>query len=245
MKRLEIYAKRIVEGHGLPVKEEEDMFAEMLDHLKQLKAQYMNKGYGEEDAEKCAIYDFGEEDELRNKWRFTINPFHRLFQGLLWVVAAIYIIVVFRILFIGTISRLMYGEFKNNGATYRFSEKYGGSLNMIPFKSILEFLIHHNQYNLDIIINNLIGNMLLFVPFGFLLPLLVKKTFTLSRVLFLSVLVGASLEAIQKVTRLGVADIDDVLLYTIGSMIGFGFFRLLNWGWKAWRTKQYEWKRIG
>ncbi|MDQ8739008.1 permease prefix domain 1-containing protein [Paenibacillus sp. LHD-38] len=68
MKRLELYTNKIVEGLGVSVKEKEDMFAEMLDHLKQLKTQYMNKGYGEEDAEKCAIYDFGEEKELRKNW---------------------------------------------------------------------------------------------------------------------------------------------------------------------------------
>ncbi|MDQ8739007.1 VanZ family protein [Paenibacillus sp. LHD-38] len=174
----------------------------------------------------------------------TINPYHRLFQVLLWVVAVIYSIVVFKILFIGTISRLMYGEFRNYGVTYTFSEKFGGSLNIVPFRSILEYLIHHNNYNLDIIFNNLIGNILLFVPFGLLLPLLAKKTLTLSRVIFISVLVTVLLEVIQKISSLGVADIDEVLLHTVGSMTGFGFYQFINMGWNAWRIKQYERKQI-
>lgn len=244
MNQLELYAKKIVEGHGVSVKEEEDLFTEIVDHLKLLKRQYMDKGYGELDAQKCAIYDFGEEKELRNQLGVAIQPFKRLFQGLVWTATVIYTLIVFRILFIGTISRLMYGEFRNYGVTYQFSEKFGGSLNIIPFRSILEYLFHHNQYNLDVIINNLFGTMLLFVPFGFLLPLLVKKTLTLSQVLYISVLVGVLLEVIQKVTRLGVADIDDILLYTIGSMMGFCFFLLMKRGWNAWRIKQYDWKRI-
>lgn len=245
MKRLDLYAKKIVEGHGVSEKEEDELFDEILDHLHQLKKQYLNIGYLEEDAEKCAIYDFGEEKELRNKLVAAINPLQRLFNGLAWSASVIYILTVIKLLFIGTITRLMYGEFRDNGITLQFGNKNGGTLNIIPFKSIANYLMHHTQYNPDIIFNNLVGNMLLFIPFGLLLPLLAKKKITLSRFLCISVFAGIFLEGVQLITRLGVADIDDIILYSIGSLIGFGCFHLIGKGRSYWKTKQYEWKRIG
>ncbi|OMF26267.1 hypothetical protein BK133_20685 [Paenibacillus sp. FSL H8-0548] len=245
MKRLELYAKRIVKGHGVSEKEEDELFDEIFDHLQQLKKQYLNIGYRVEDAEKCAIYDFGEEKELRNKLVAAINPLQRLFKGLAWSAAVIYILTVIKILFIGTVTRLMYGEFINNGITLQFGKRYGGTLNIIPFKSTANYIMNFTQYNPDIIFNNLVGNMLLFVPFGLLLPLLAKKKITLSRFLCLSVVAAVLLEGVQLITRLGVADIDDVILYAIGSLIGFGCFHLMGKGRRYWRTKQYEWKRIG
>lgn len=70
----------------------------------------------------------------------------------------------------------------------------------------------------------IIGNILLFIPLGFLLPLADKQ---LSKCLF-TTLVGAGLslfiEITQYVTRTGLCELDDLLHNTLGTFTGYQCF---------------------
>jgi len=77
------------------------------------------------------------------------------------------------------------------------------------------------------IIINVFGNILMFVPFGFLgivFPKLNNFRLLIFDFLFAIILV----ESLQYFTRLGVFDIDDVILNTVGVAIGFWMYRWLN-----------------
>ncbi|MFC4165676.1 VanZ family protein [Epilithonimonas zeae] len=77
------------------------------------------------------------------------------------------------------------------------------------------------------IIINVFGNVLMFTPFGFLgivLPKLNNFRLLIFDFLFAIILV----ESLQYFTRLGVFDIDDVILNTVGVAIGFWMYRWLN-----------------
>lgn len=74
------------------------------------------------------------------------------------------------------------------------------------------------------IIINIFGNILIFVPFGFLgivFPKLNQFWILILDFLFAIIIV----ESLQYFTRLGVFDIDDVILNTVGVSIGFWIYR--------------------
>ena len=74
------------------------------------------------------------------------------------------------------------------------------------------------------IIINIFGNILIFVPFGFLGIVFPKLNQFWSLILdFLFAII--ILESFQYFTRLGVFDIDDVILNTVGVAIGFWIYR--------------------
>ena len=82
--------------------------------------------------------------------------------------------------------------------------------------------------NIEYKMENLLGNILLFIPLGFLLPLLVKRF----RNIFLIVLVGFLLsvfyECTQLLTGIGIFDVDDMLLNTFGTLVGAVIFHILK-----------------
>ncbi len=81
--------------------------------------------------------------------------------------------------------------------------------------------------NLKMFLINVFGNLLMFVPFGFLGWLSPRYNDLKSLLIaFLSVLI--CLEALQYFTRLGVLDIDDILLNTVGVWLGFHLKNILE-----------------
>ncbi len=78
----------------------------------------------------------------------------------------------------------------------------------------------------------LIGNIGAFVPLGVLAPMLSPRWRSWSRALLLGLLASGLVEATQLVASLAmgfpwrVADVDDLLLNTLGTLIGFGVWKL-------------------
>ena len=74
-----------------------------------------------------------------------------------------------------------------------------------------------------------VGNIMLFVPLGFLLPLLNKKFHSIILVAMIGFLVSLSIELTQAtftITRFGT--VDDLVFNTFGAFIGITIFRLFN-----------------
>ncbi|MCG2793944.1 MAG: VanZ family protein [Weeksellaceae bacterium] len=77
------------------------------------------------------------------------------------------------------------------------------------------------------IVINIFGNILLFMPFGFLGIVFPKlNNFKLLIINFLSAII--MIESLQYFTRLGVFDIDDVILNTLGVAIGFWIYKFFK-----------------
>ena len=75
---------------------------------------------------------------------------------------------------------------------------------------------------------NVVGNVCVFVPFGVLLPMLFKKCQKLIAVVLLSLELSLIVEIVQLMTRVGSFDVDDLLLNTIGGVIGYIVYRILR-----------------
>lgn len=93
--------------------------------------------------------------------------------------------------------------------------------NLIPFKSIIALLTLPKSYGFIVWGYNLFGNIAVFIPSGFLIPFLLGNKKTLSRTMLISFCVILSAELLQLITRLGVFDVDDIILNLIGCLIGY------------------------
>lgn len=69
-------------------------------------------------------------------------------------------------------------------------------------------------------------NILLFVPFGYLLPVLWKKADRWWKTMLLGFALSLTVELLQLVTRLGMFDVDDLINNTIGAGVGYLLFDL-------------------
>jgi len=96
--------------------------------------------------------------------------------------------------------------------------------NLIPFSTIKIFL-NFDQFNTNMWVINLIGNIGVFVPFGILLPVVIKGKIVLS---YINFIIGVFvLELIQLLSRRGSFDIDDLLLNSVGFVIGYGIYTII------------------
>ena len=96
---------------------------------------------------------------------------------------------------------------------------------LLPLVSTILFV--QNTTSWESIIINLLGNIIMFIPFGFL-GWLNAKYFSFKKLIvdFLSALI--IVEALQYLTRLGVFDIDDLALNSLGVWIGFQMRKLFS-----------------
>jgi glycopeptide antibiotics resistance protein len=95
--------------------------------------------------------------------------------------------------------------------------------NTVPFRTINLYkrgLEHHNS-NAEY---NLLGNFIGFVPFGILLPLFLPWFRHGIKMLLAGFLLSLGFETLQLLTGLGVWDVDDLLLNTVGTIAGYIFF---------------------
>ena len=113
-----------------------------------------------------------------------------------------------------------------------FSEEYGRIVqseqsyryNLIPFVEIQRFWKYREQMGLFALFTNILGNVLGFIPFGLIMPVIFRGM----RSSFLIILSGFGLslcvETIQLVTMVGCFDVDDLILNTIGAAAGYLIF---------------------
>ena len=96
---------------------------------------------------------------------------------------------------------------------------------LLPLVSTILFV--QNTTSWESIIINLFGNIIMFIPFGFL-GWLNAKYFSFKKLIvdFLSALI--IVEALQYLTRLGVFDIDDLALNSLGVWIGFRMRKFID-----------------
>ncbi len=88
----------------------------------------------------------------------------------------------------------------------------------IPFFSIVRD-VRHGGRDLHV---NILGNLVAFAPFGFLLPI-VRPGSTVRTVAAGSFALSLSIEVVQFASGRRTADVDDVLLNVVGALIGYGF----------------------
>ncbi|MDQ0352505.1 glycopeptide antibiotics resistance protein [Alkalibacillus filiformis] len=102
------------------------------------------------------------------------------------------------------------------------------SHNIVPFSSISNYFANFTHYNFNTWFYNTLGNIIMFIPLGVLIPIVYDRSKRLYQVVLLSFLISLIIEGMQFVTGLGVFDIDDIILNTIGGVIGFTIFKFVR-----------------
>ena len=107
---------------------------------------------------------------------------------------------------------------------FKFGGTQTGPANFLPFKTILPYL--RGEKGLIIAGINLVGNIVLLVPIGFLVPF-VYRNMTWKKTLALAVAAGFAIEGMQALFRVGIFDIDDIILNGLGVIVGYWVFTIL------------------
>lgn len=93
------------------------------------------------------------------------------------------------------------------------------TVNAVPFATIKRYM--KNEVPNRTRFYNIGGNVILFIPYGFLLPLLFKRRIILFDVFYSAAIVSFCFELTQFVTGTGQFDVDDILLNTLGGVCGY------------------------
>lgn len=115
-----------------------------------------------------------------------------------------------------------------------FSDWYGrvGEMreyhyNLVLFQEIKRFWNYREQLGFFAMFTNLFGNVLIFVPFGFFMPMASKyRSFFIT--LFYSFGFSLFVELFQLITKVGSFDVDDLFLNTMGGILGYIVFAVCN-----------------
>ena len=101
------------------------------------------------------------------------------------------------------------------------------NLNLEPFHTIRLFLrvLDKQAYSSAAAIN-LAGNVIMFIPLGFLLPRVFPKLRKFWRCMMATALIITAVELTQLFTLLGSCDIDDLILNVIGAAAGYILHKL-------------------
>lgn len=75
---------------------------------------------------------------------------------------------------------------------------------------------------------NLIGNVVMFIPAGWLLPRIFRRFHKFWRFLLSCILIILTIEVIQLFTLLGIFDVDDIILNLLGMLIGYLLWRFVK-----------------
>ena len=97
----------------------------------------------------------------------------------------------------------------------------GGGINITPFAEIMRYKITSEYFLL-----NVIGNIALFIPFGYIISKYIKPK-NILYILLIAICVSTTIEIVQ--LNIGRSfDIDDILLNTIGCSIGYILYLIFN-----------------
>jgi len=101
--------------------------------------------------------------------------------------------------------------------------------NLYPFKTIVDYFMNSRQYSFDVLFINLAANIVTFIPLGFFASLLFKRFSNIITVVVFSTITITVIETLQFVFNVGVFDIDDIILNTLGCIVGFTLYKIIKW----------------
>ncbi|MDY2987953.1 MAG: VanZ family protein [Peptoniphilus sp.] len=109
------------------------------------------------------------------------------------------------------------------GFNQRMDER---AYSIIPFKTIYNYMSAIDKRTIRFVVDNIIGNIVLFVPFGMYLESFRYESKLIGKV-YIILISSCIVESIQVIFKVGIFDIDDILLNTIGGTIGIVVYKCL------------------
>lgn len=131
---------------------------------------------------------------LRITYLITKHKKFQLHKELIYLIFIVYILCLFHVV--------------------TFQDVNYGQSNFVPFREIFRYEFGSVKF-----IKNIVGNILLFIPYGFLASYLLRNN-KFSVITILTIIVSLTIETVQYYIG-RVFDIDDIILNLIGGIIGF------------------------
>ena len=129
------------------------------------------------------------------------------------------------IIYCGVMLWLLFGRSVCWDSSISYEQMLMRNINTTPFYTIKNYLrVIVDRTNDSVYIHcliNLLGNILLFIPIGILIPKLWKKLRNFFKFFFICLLMILAVELIQLFALLGSCDIDDVILNMTGLTAGY------------------------
>lgn len=131
---------------------------------------------------------------LRVTYLVTKKKKFKLHKEIIYLIAIIYLLCLFHVV--------------------TFQDSNYGTSNFTPFKEIFRYDIGTHKFT-----KNVMGNILLFIPYGFLASYLLKNK-KFSVITILTIIASLTIETVQYYIG-RVFDIDDIILNVLGGITGF------------------------
>ncbi|MCW3117322.1 MAG: hypothetical protein JWM28_1404 [Chitinophagaceae bacterium] len=149
------------------------------------------------------------------------EPQDKFLRIVTWILFVLCMMVLVRyILFKGGVDNFkMYLSHYDSRATVKTGLRRA---NFTPFASLKYFYSVRKRYSY--VAKNILGNIMGFIPLGVLFPVLFVSLQRVWKTVALVFLISLLFETIQLMTNLGVFDVDDLLLNTVGGAIGYLFY---------------------
>ena len=116
------------------------------------------------------------------------------------------------------------------------------SYNLTLFKEIRRFILYRDILGWRAVFLNIFGNVLAFMPFGFLLPLIWKNFRNAKKVVLMGFLMSLAIEICQ-LFNLRATDIDDLMMNTLGALVGYCCWKVFSLIFRNAGTKCMEIKK--
>jgi glycopeptide antibiotics resistance protein len=134
----------------------------------------------------------------------------KMIQAIWWI----YIFLLFVIVVVKFNGSLV--ELKDR--IHTFSSEDARNYNLMPLANIKIQLTHISEWWA---LRQILGNIVPFMPFGFLLPIVYSKINSFFKVFITGILSILFIELFQLFTKVGSFDVDDILLNIVGIMCGY------------------------
>ncbi len=132
--------------------------------------------------------------------------------------------VIFIFYLIGITYYTIFAESLGRGPSADSEARY----NLIFFNEIRRFWVYREQLGIRAFLLNVVGNVLAFVPCGFLLPAVSRRCRWIYGCAAVGLLISFTIECTQLIFRVGSFDVDDLLLNTLGVILGFFINRFIQ-----------------
>lgn len=149
------------------------------------------------------------------------------------LIFSIYLLVVIKVI----IFKYPLEQLKEIAATWEKGVILEGldTANFTLFKTIRMYIDYSYMLNS---FENLVGNIVVFVPFGFLLPYVLKRGRNFFVMLINVFLFVLGIEVFQLFSAFGAFDVDDILLNCLGAVLGYLFYLMYETAKKCYHNKK-------
>ena len=94
------------------------------------------------------------------------------------------------------------------------------SYNLVPFLEIKRFIVYREILGMRAVILNIFGNIVAFIPCGFLLPVISRRCKIMANSILVGFFISLLIEMTQLAFNVGSFDVDDLILNTLGAVTG-------------------------